>query len=91
MKRVRHEVPGVVAVREGVSEGDIPRMGPRVPVIYHLVLLCKSCRGDSITCPSILPFFCLSPQFETQSDTHVNVQYAMTVSTSAVKDSPQPT
>ena len=27
-KRVRHEVPGVVAVLcEGVSEGDIPRMG----------------------------------------------------------------
>ena len=44
---------------------------------------------------SILPFSCLSPQFYTQSElclhTHVNVQYAIIVSTSAVKDSPQPT
>ena len=47
------------------------------------------------TCACIFSLSCLSPQFETQFDlcgyTYVNVQYAMIVSNSAVKDSAQPT
>ena len=43
-KSVGHEVPVVVAVLcEWVSEGYIPCMGLRVPFVYHLALLCKSC------------------------------------------------
>ena len=33
----------------GYSEGDIPRMGLRVPFVYHLALLCKSCRGKKVS------------------------------------------
>ena len=47
-KRVGHEVPGVLAVLcEWDSEGDILRMGLRVPFAYHLALLCKNCREIS--------------------------------------------
>ena len=46
-KRVGHEIPGVVGVlcgcMGGYREGDIPGMGLRVPFVYHLALLCKSC------------------------------------------------
>ena len=63
--------------------------------LYITLYFCAKAVEETITYASILPFSCLSPQFYTQSElclhTHVNVQYAITVSTSAVKDSPQPT
>ena len=44
-KSVGHEVPGVVDVlcecMGGYRDGDIPLS---VPFVYHLALLCKSCR-----------------------------------------------
>ena len=50
-KRVVHELPGVVAVLivSGYSKGDIPCIGLRVPFVYHLAFLCKSCRKKKRT------------------------------------------